>query len=761
VKRRLIIAFFIFIGLCFFFNNSPKALQFQQNSDDQFEIRKDGTVTIDGLTFKSLYDYVNSDYFKKTGKRCLIKGRYEREQIFASTSDCTLSQTNIQNEYWPSQIYTIQVVFHIIHKIDGTGNISDQRINDQLVVLNEDFRAIFGSLGEQGFDTKIQFSLAGITRTANDNWHNDNQEVQYKQALGWDQNTYLNVYVNSASGYLGYAYLPQNTAGDVRDGVVILYSSVGGRNNGFAQYDQGRTLVHEVGHYLGLLHTFDGYGCHEGYTAGDLIDDTPSESTEHYTCFQTYTCSTPDPIHNYLNYTDDDCMYEFTSEQANRAVCSLVNYRPQLFQITSPTPTITVTSPNGGESWIAGTSHNVTWTTTGTVGNVKLEYSSNNGSSWNTIVSSTANDGTYTWSVPNAVSSQCKVRISEASDGSPSDMSDSLFTIVSASQQYTISGSVNETIIARYIITQLGISGVVITFSNGGGTALTTANGEYSHTVNQGWSGTATPSKNGYIFSPSSRNYSNVTSNQTGQNYTATAVSPTISGTVETASGGGVSGVTLTFSNGGGIAATGANGIYSHAVVYGWSGTATPSKTSYTFTPSSLSYTNVITDLTDQDYRADVTGILNPGMEDGGIYPDHWATYNNDLDRGTGWIQGVAHSGDRSIKIINTTNKSAGWKGDTVTFSTPYPKGLTLGGWAKAEGVAAGGLFALDFRIGFEDGSYIWYFDDLRFNDGTHDWEKVERTVLFAKGVKSIRPYGLLYGATGTVWFDDLYANRH
>jgi hypothetical protein len=199
-------------------------------------------------------------------------------------------------------------------------------------VLNEDYRAVPGSMGAPDFDTKIQFELAGITRTANDVWFQDQNERQYKTQLGWDQDRYLNVYVNSSSGFLGYSYLPQDNVDKVLDGVVILFRAVGGRYTGFDPYNQGRTLVHEIGHYLGLLHPFEGYACLDGYDAGDLIADTNSENDEHYACTQTFSCGTPDNIHNYMSYTNDACMSEFTSEQANRAVCSLLNYRPLLYQ---------------------------------------------------------------------------------------------------------------------------------------------------------------------------------------------------------------------------------------------------------------------------------------------------------------------------------------------------------------------------------------------------------------------------------------------
>jgi hypothetical protein len=93
-----------------------------------------------------------------------------------------------------------------------------------------------------------------------------------------------------------------------------------------------------------------------------------------------------------------------------------------------PVPSITVTSPNGGESWMVGSSHNITWASIGSVGNIKIEYSTNNGASWIEIIASTANDGSHPWTIPGAVSAQCLVRVSEQ-DGNPSDTSDAVFTI--------------------------------------------------------------------------------------------------------------------------------------------------------------------------------------------------------------------------------------------------------------------------------------------------------------------------------------------
>ena len=94
------------------------------------------------------------------------------------------------------------------------------------------------------------------------------------------------------------------------------------------------------------------------------------------------------------------------------------------------TSAIYVTSPNGGEAWDPGTSHNITWQSMGVAGNVKIEYSTNDGSSYTTITNSTANTGSFSWTVPNTPSASCRVRVSEAATGIPSDVSDAVFTIV-------------------------------------------------------------------------------------------------------------------------------------------------------------------------------------------------------------------------------------------------------------------------------------------------------------------------------------------
>ncbi len=95
------------------------------------------------------------------------------------------------------------------------------------------------------------------------------------------------------------------------------------------------------------------------------------------------------------------------------------------------TENLSVTSPNGEENWQVGSSHDITWTSSGTSGNVKIEYSSDNGTSWTEVVASTTDDGNFPWTVPDTPSTTCLVRITDV-DGSPSDQSDAVFTISAA-----------------------------------------------------------------------------------------------------------------------------------------------------------------------------------------------------------------------------------------------------------------------------------------------------------------------------------------
>jgi hypothetical protein len=88
-----------------------------------------------------------------------------------------------------------------------------------------------------------------------------------------------------------------------------------------------------------------------------------------------------------------------------------------------------VTAPNGGETWLEGENHDITWNYMAGITNVKIEYSVDNGANWSSVINSTPCDGTYSWLIPNENSNQCLIKISDADDSAIFDISDDVFTI--------------------------------------------------------------------------------------------------------------------------------------------------------------------------------------------------------------------------------------------------------------------------------------------------------------------------------------------
>jgi hypothetical protein len=217
---------------------------------------------------------------------------------------------------------TVPVWFHVIRSSSGGGDVSDQRLNQQLAILNNAFG---------GF----QFTLAGVTRTNNNSWYTctgGSCESSMKNALRVGGAETLNFYTNNmGGGLLGWATFPSSYNSNPKmDGVVVLNASLPG---GSAEpYNEGDTGTHEVGHWMGLYHTFQG-GCNRKATGGDGVSDTPAEKSPAYGCpVGRDSCVGPkfpgiDPIENFMDYTDDDCMFEFTPGQETRMQAAWNNYR--------------------------------------------------------------------------------------------------------------------------------------------------------------------------------------------------------------------------------------------------------------------------------------------------------------------------------------------------------------------------------------------------------------------------------------------------
>jgi hypothetical protein len=216
----------------------------------------------------------------------------------------------------PSFRATIPVYFHVF--TDGAeGRLTEAQLRRQVQILNTGFRG-----GEGGFDTGFSFTYAGADYTDNATWFNDldpgtSVERSAKAATHVGDASVLNVWTTNGPSYLGFATFPSwYKRSPQLDGVVLDYKSFLGGPFG-QRFSLGKTATHEVGHWLGLLHTFQG-ACNAN---GDYVADTPAEATPTSGCpAGKDTCRAPgdDPIHNYMDYSWDSCYDQFTAGQSER-----------------------------------------------------------------------------------------------------------------------------------------------------------------------------------------------------------------------------------------------------------------------------------------------------------------------------------------------------------------------------------------------------------------------------------------------------------
>ena len=250
-----------------------------------------------------------------------------------------------------SNIITIPVVVHVVYN-NNNENISDQQIQSQIDILNEDFRRLNADTMNTpsaflsvAADSEIEFCLAtedangnittGITRTSTSQTSfNTNDNIKFTSSGGidaWNTSEYLNIWVaDLGNSLLGYAQFPGGNAST--DGVVCHYEHFGDIGTSQYPYELGRTATHEVGHWLNLRHIWGDQNC-----GNDFCNDTPEHSGSNAGCPNypsTSSCSGNgqygDMFMNYMDYTYDGCMNMFTQDQKNRMIASINNNRSGL-----------------------------------------------------------------------------------------------------------------------------------------------------------------------------------------------------------------------------------------------------------------------------------------------------------------------------------------------------------------------------------------------------------------------------------------------
>ena len=315
-------------------------------------------------------------------------------------------------------VKTIPVVFHIVYNT-AAQNVSDAQIQSQLNVLNADFRklnadwtntpAVFQPLVA---DAEIQFCMAqqdpngnpttGIVRRSTTvTAFSTNNAVKYTAQGGsdaWDRNRYLNIWVcNLSGGVLGYAQFPGGAA--ATDGVVITYTGFGTTGTATAPFHKGRTATHEVGHWLNLYHIWgdDGTGCN----GSDQVGDTPNAGGPNYGCpaFPKISCNNGpngDLHMNYMDYSDDACMYMFTAGQKARMEALFAAGGARASLLTSNgcnAPAAgTCGTPSGlNATGISSTGATLNWTAVAGASSYNIQYKPSAAATWTTTTSSVNN----------------------------------------------------------------------------------------------------------------------------------------------------------------------------------------------------------------------------------------------------------------------------------------------------------------------------------------------------------------------------------
>ncbi|KAF2217830.1 hypothetical protein CERZMDRAFT_108458 [Cercospora zeae-maydis SCOH1-5] len=227
-----------------------------------------------------------------------------------------VDMTAISNLPAARQHRVIEVYVHVVSTQSKRARYNNAMIQNQMTVMNDAFQG-----------TGFSFELVGFDITVNEAWAKasggSGEETNMKQALHRGTYQDLNLYFLSdlGGGLLGICYFPTSNPSQqmrILDGCINLADSMPG--GAATYYDLGLTAVHEVGHWFGLYHVFEGADCNDA--KGDRVGDTPRQLSPTAGCPSSKdSCprsSGLDSIHNYMDYSYDSCLFEFTPGQGRR-----------------------------------------------------------------------------------------------------------------------------------------------------------------------------------------------------------------------------------------------------------------------------------------------------------------------------------------------------------------------------------------------------------------------------------------------------------
>jgi predicted Zn-dependent protease len=231
------------------------------------------------------------------------------------------------------QSLLVDIKFSVFHK-DNNGKTTRQVLDDQIDVLNKAFSGKYST--ESIIDTNIRFRIKSVQYINNADYYKncDSHEWKIVNTYSSDNKNTVNIMICNSPFYLGWAYYPWSFKETHKFNVIFIHTE-SLPNGKETLYNKGFTGVHEIGHFFGLRHTFsESNNC----DVGDGISDTPAEKSPSYECNKDRdTCPNhpgKDPINNYMDYSPDECLNEFTYLQVTKMWDMIDKYKPKLKQIS-------------------------------------------------------------------------------------------------------------------------------------------------------------------------------------------------------------------------------------------------------------------------------------------------------------------------------------------------------------------------------------------------------------------------------------------